>query len=65
MGVQQTFGGVARVIGPLWAGWSYDHLGMGVPFWTCAALVLGTLLLGQGMEEYTRAKSETAPSVAV
>jgi multidrug resistance protein len=65
LGVQQTFGGVARVVGPLWAGWSYDHLGMGVPFWTCAALVLGTLLLGQGMEEYTRAKPETAPSVAV
>jgi hypothetical protein len=38
---------------------------MGVPFWTCAALVLGTLLLGQGMEEYTRAKPGPAPTVAV
>ena len=59
MGVQQSFGGVARVIGPLWAGWAYDNLGMGVPFWTGAVLVLGTLLLGMGMEEYTRPK-ETA-----
>ncbi|HUF26046.1 MAG TPA: MFS transporter [Gemmatimonadaceae bacterium] len=52
MGVQQTFGGVARVIGPLWGGWAYDHLGQGVPFWTAALVVLGTLLLGAGMREY-------------
>jgi multidrug resistance protein len=60
MGVQQTFGGVARVIGPLWAGWAYDHLGVGVPFWTAAVLVAGTLLLGLGMEEYTRPKPAAA-----
>jgi multidrug resistance protein len=63
MGVQQTFGGVARVIGPLWAGWAYDHLGVGVPFWTAAVLVAATLLLGTGMEEYTREK-ETATQMA-
>ncbi|MBW3629564.1 MAG: MFS transporter [Gemmatimonadetes bacterium] len=56
MGVQQTFGGIARVIGPLWAGWAYDNLGMGVPFWTAALMVLGTLLLGADLEEYTRPK---------
>ena len=56
MGVQQTFGGIARVAGPLWAGWAYDHLGVGVPFWTAAILVAGTLLLGTGMGEYTRPK---------
>ncbi len=63
MGVQQTFGGVARVIGPLWAGWAYDHLGIGVPFWTGAVLVAGTLFLATGMEEYTRheAKAATLP----
>lgn len=60
MGVQHTFGGVARVIGPLGAGWAYDHLGVGVPFWTGAVLVAGTLLLGLGMEEYTREKPPTA-----
>jgi multidrug resistance protein len=63
MGVQQTFGGVARVIGPLWAGWAYDHLGVGVPFWTAAFLVAATLLLGTGMEEYTREK-EAATQLA-
>src|SRR5690606_28073374 len=64
MGVQQTFGGVARVIGPLWAGWAFDHLGIGVPFWTSAALVAFTLLLGFGMEEYTRSQP-TATGAAV
>ena len=59
MGVQQTFGGLARVAGPLWAGWAYDNLGVGVPFWSAAVVVAGTLLLGTGMEEYTRSK-ETA-----
>jgi len=46
MGVQQTFGGAARVIGPLWAGWAFDNLGVGVPFWTGAVIVASTLLFG-------------------
>lgn len=58
MGVQQTFGGVARVIGPLCAGWAYDHLGEGVPFWTGALLVLGTLFLATGVGEYTRREAK-------
>ena len=61
LGVQQTFGGVARVVGPLWGGWAYDHLGVGVPFWTGAAIVLGTLALGLGMEEYTRPTVTSSP----
>ena len=52
MGVQQTFGGVARIIAPLWAGFAYDHLGTGVPFFTSAAFVLATLMLGVGLEQY-------------
>ena len=54
MGVQQTFGGVARIIAPLWAGFAYDHLGTGVPFYTSAAVVLATLMLGVGLEQYVR-----------
>jgi multidrug resistance protein len=52
MGVQQTFGGLARVVGPLAGGWAYDHLGVGVPFWVASVLVVGTLLLGRGMSGY-------------
>jgi hypothetical protein len=51
MGVQQTYGGLSRVIIPLWAGYSYDHFGRQVPFLTSALLVLLTLLLGLGVED--------------
>ena len=59
MGVQQTYGGLARVIVPLWAGFSYDHFGRQVPFLTSAALVLFTLLLGLRVED---GRSSSAPS---
>jgi MFS family permease len=51
MGVQQTYGGLSRVLVPLWAGFSYDHLGHAVPFLTSAALVLATLFLGLGVDD--------------
>jgi multidrug resistance protein len=57
MGVQQTFGGAARVIFPGIAGWAFDR-SLHLPFLVCAALVAGTILLGLGMEEYTRPKRE-------
>lgn len=52
MGVQQTFGGVARVLGPLGAGWAYDHLGQNVPFMSAAVIVAATLLLSVGMDTF-------------
>jgi MFS family permease len=55
MGVQQTFGGLARVIIPLWAGFSYDHFGKTVPLFTSAALVLGTIVLGFGIDDGRKA----------
>jgi MFS family permease len=58
MGVQQTFGGMARVIVPLWAGFSYDHFGKTVPLFTSAALVLGTIVLGFGIDD---GRKETVP----
>jgi len=63
MGVQQTFGGLARVVGPLAGGWAYDHLGVGVPFWGAAVLVMGTLLLGFGMGAY--GQTRPAPAAAL
>ncbi len=50
MGVQQTFGGVARVVAPLWAGWAFDALGRTVPFYTGAAMVIVAVMLGVGIE---------------
>ncbi|MFN2637225.1 MAG: MFS transporter [Gemmatimonadaceae bacterium] len=51
MGVQQTFGGLSRVLIPLWAGFSYDHFGRTVPLFTSAALVLGTIVIGLGVDD--------------
>jgi predicted MFS family arabinose efflux permease len=56
MGVQQTFGGLARVIVPLWAGFSYDHLGRTVPMFTSAALVFATIVLGFGIDDGRKAE---------
>jgi MFS family permease len=54
MGVQQTFGGVARVVAPIWAGFAFDRLGLGVPFYTSAIVVLATISLGLGLDQYAR-----------
>jgi multidrug resistance protein len=57
MGVQQTFGGVARVVFPILAGLAFDRF-TELPFLASAALVAGTIFLGLGMEEFTRPKHE-------
>jgi multidrug resistance protein len=54
MGVQQTFGGVSRVVFPVAAGVLMDQLGRGVPFAVAAALVLVTLPLTGAMGTYAR-----------
>ncbi|HMG71268.1 MAG TPA: MFS transporter [Gemmatimonadaceae bacterium] len=61
MGVQQTFGGLSRIVIPLWAGFSYDHFGKTVPMFTSAALVLGTIVLSLGTDDGRKAE---APVVA-
>jgi MFS family permease len=60
MGVQQTFGGFARVIGPMWAGFAFDYLGKGVPFFTGSALALATIFLGLGIEAHLPADKPKA-----
>ena len=57
MGVQQTFGGTARVLFPIARGICVRSIS-GLPFIVSASLVAGTILLGLGMEEYTRPKRE-------
>src|SRR6059058_3541957 len=61
MGVQQTFGGLSRVLVPLWAGFSYDHFGKTVPLFTSAVLVLATIMLGFGLDDGRKA---AVPSVS-
>ena len=60
MGVQQTFGGLGRVLVPLWAGFSYDHFGKSVPFFTSAVLVIGVIALGYGIDDGRKAELRVA-----
>jgi MFS family permease len=62
MGVQQSFGGMARIIGPLWAGFAFDYLGRGVPFYTGALLAALTILLGLGIERHLPAHPTRPPA---
>src|SRR6185503_21251478 len=53
MGLQQALGGVARVLGPVWGGAVFQHLGVPWPFWIAATLMaaVGALAWGAGAEE--------------
>lgn len=42
LGVQQAFGGVARMTGPIWSTAVFQHIGISAPFWIAAAL-MGTV----------------------
>lgn len=63
MGVQHTFGGISRVVFPIAAGVMMDHLGIGVPFWISALLVLATLPLTAAMESYLKPVTPAAVEI--
>ncbi len=50
MGVQQAFGGVARLLGPAWAGAAFQAWGPGAPFQISAVLAVLTLVYALGLE---------------
>jgi multidrug resistance protein len=54
MGVQQTYGGVSRVIVPIAAGALIERFGPGVPFIVAGGMVLATLLMTASLEDYLR-----------
>ena len=62
MGVQQTFGGVGRFLGPLYAGFAFDHLGKTVPYFTASVIVLATISLGVGIEKSIPPKTPPKPA---
>jgi MFS family permease len=45
MGITQSLGGLARVVGPLWGGLTFDVIGFSAPYWTAAILMAGAGLL--------------------
>jgi MFS family permease len=54
MGMQQTYGGVARIIAPLFFGWAFDSIGVSAPYYFSSAIILATLSLGFGLDKYAR-----------
>jgi hypothetical protein len=51
MGVQQSFGGGARVLFPLLAGLLFDRM-IELPFLVSGTMIVGTIMLGLGMERF-------------
>ena len=62
LGVQQAFGGVSRVVGPVWAGFAFRDLGVPTPFWIGAAIMVGVFLLALRVKPLGEAESR-APEV--
>ena len=63
LGVQQAFGGTARLVGPIWAGAVFQYVGIRWPFWIAAAVMaLGRLFVGR-MDEEEPIDGETVPAV--
>lgn len=62
LSLQQTYGGVSRLLMPLFYGWAFDTLGENVPFEVAAGLVATTLALSVGFGALTRGTAATAPT---
>ncbi len=62
MGMQQTYGGVARIIAPLFYGWAFDSLGVASPYYFSSAIIAATIFLGFGLDKF--AKHEPASAQA-
>jgi MFS family permease len=65
MGMQQTYGGVSRIIAPLFFGWAFDSLGVSSPYFFSAAFILATILLGFGLDKYARPGRFVVPETVV
>jgi MFS family permease len=60
LGVQQTFGGVARLAGPFWSGLLFQHVGPASPFWVASALVFAVGLFSWTVRQEEPAGEPTA-----
>ena len=58
MGLQQTYGGLARIVAPMFFGWAFDRIGVSAPYFFASAIIIGTIFLGFGLDQ-------SRPTVAV
>jgi len=63
MGMQQTYGGVARIIAPLFFGWAFDSLGVSAPYFFSASFIIATIFLGFGLDQYVKPAAPAAAPV--
>ncbi len=69
LGVQQAFGGMSRLLGPIWGGAVFQYLGHAAPFWLGGGLVFLTALFalrlhpGEARRETPRPSDAGAPAV--
>ena len=54
MGMQQTYGGIARAIAPLFFGWSFDTLGVSSPYIFASVFIVGTIFLSPQLSLVTQ-----------
>lgn len=64
LGVQQGFGGVARMLGPIWATAVFQHVGLAAPFWISGGLMAVVVLISLGVHPPPRAPREPAAAEA-
>jgi MFS family permease len=65
MGMQQTYGGVARIIAPLFFGWAFDSIGVSAPYFFSSAFLLATIFLGFGLDQYARPRAVSGEQSAI
>src|SRR5215213_2923938 len=73
MGMQQTYGGIARAIAPLFFGWSFDKLGVSSPYLIASAFILATIFLSPNVshviekptEPSTVAPGQNSPNTSI
>jgi predicted MFS family arabinose efflux permease len=45
LGLTQSLNSLARIVGPMWGGFAYDRLGVGVPYVSSAAVMAAAALI--------------------
>jgi len=64
LGVQQAFGGVMRMVGPIWSTAVFEHVGWDAPFWLASGLMVGVLAISLGLHGPPRREEASAAAVA-
>ena len=61
VGVQQAFGGMSRLLAPIWAGIVFEQVGVREPFWIGGSLVLLTALVALRLSPGEAPPADTPP----